>query len=144
MVAKKGLDGSGRHAIYNQLGNVETHHMIIWMWVPFSVSRSSTGVSGAQGECNEVWVEGAPCSLDATRPIMITMGKESNELLVKIVPPVDVEIDELQQNGVTIEDNGKMYSLKVEFHCSMNDGKMQKPLLRTGGGFNLFFVSILS
>ena len=25
MVAKEGLDGSGRHAIYNQLGNVETH-----------------------------------------------------------------------------------------------------------------------
>ena len=27
MVAKEGLDGSGRHAIYNQLGNVETHNM---------------------------------------------------------------------------------------------------------------------
>ena len=94
MVAKEGLDGSGRHAIYNQLGNVETHNMIIWMWVPLSVSQS-------QGECNEVWVEGAPCSPDAARPIMITMGKENSELLAKIVPPVDVEIGELQQNGVT-------------------------------------------
>ena len=102
--------------------------MIIWMWVPLSVSQS-------QGECNEVWVEGAPCSPDAARPIMITMGKENNELLAKIVPPVDVEIGELQQNGVTVEDNGKMYTLKVEFHRSMNDGKMQKLLLGRGGGF---------
>ena len=128
MVAKEGLDGSERHAIYNQLGNVETHNMIIWMWVPLSVSQS-------QGECNEVWGEGAPCSPDAARPIMITMGKENSELLAKIVPPVDVEIGELQQNGVTVEDNGKMYTLKVEFHCSMNDGKMQKLLLGRGGGF---------
>ena len=44
------------------------------MWVPLSVSQS-------QGECNEVWVEGAPCSPDAARPIMITMGKENSELL---------------------------------------------------------------
>ena len=66
----------------------------------------------SQGECNEVWVEGAPCSPDAPRPIMITMGKENSELLAKIVPPVDVEIVELQQNGVTVEHNGKMYTLK--------------------------------
>ena len=73
MVTKEGLDGSGRHAIYNQLGNVETHNMIIWMWVPLSVSQS-------QDECNEVWVESAPCSPDAARPIMNTMGKENSEL----------------------------------------------------------------
>ena len=30
---------------------------------------------------------------------------------------------------------GKMYTLKVEFHRSMNDGKMQKLLLGRGGGF---------
>ena len=41
MVAKEGLDGSGRHAVYNQIGNVETHNMVIWMWVPLSVSQSS-------------------------------------------------------------------------------------------------------
>ena len=69
--------------------------MIIWMWVPLSVSQS-------QGECNEVWVEGAPGSPDAARPITITMGKENSELLAKIVPPFDVEIGELQQNGVTV------------------------------------------
>eukprot|EP00731_Ephydatia_muelleri_P012099 Em0006g993a len=44
-------------------------------------------------------------SPDAARPIMITLGKENSELLAKIVPPIDVEIGELQQNGVTVEDN---------------------------------------
>ena len=58
-------------------------------------------VSGGQGECNDVWVEGAPWSPDVARPIMITMGKENSELLEKIVPPIDVEIGELQQNGIT-------------------------------------------
>ena len=52
MVAKEGLNGSGRHVIcmYNQLGNVETHNTIIWT--------------------------------------LITMGKENNKLLTKIIPPV--------------------------------------------------------
>ena len=49
--------------------------MIIWMWVPLSVSRSFTGVGGVQGECNDVWVEGVPCSPNVDRPILITMGK---------------------------------------------------------------------
>ena len=49
--------------------------MIIWMWVSLGISRSFTGVGGAQGVCNDVWVEGAPCSPDAARPIMITTGK---------------------------------------------------------------------
>ena len=115
MVAKECLDGSGRHAIHNQLGNVEIHNMRIWMWVPLS-----------QGECNEVWVEGAPCSPDAARPIMITMGKENSELLAKIVPPVDVEIGDVQQNGVTVEDNGKKYTLKIEFHRSMSEAVIRK------------------
>ena len=38
MTAKEGLDGSGRHVIYDQKGNVETHNMILWMWVPIDVS----------------------------------------------------------------------------------------------------------
>ena len=29
MSAKESLDGSGRHAIYDQKGNVETHNMIL-------------------------------------------------------------------------------------------------------------------
>ena len=38
MSAKEGLDGSGRHAIYDQKGNAETHIMILCTWVPLEVS----------------------------------------------------------------------------------------------------------
>ena len=41
MTAKEGLDGSGRHAVYDQLGNVQTHNIIIWMWVPLQLSKNS-------------------------------------------------------------------------------------------------------
>ena len=38
MTAKEGLDdGSGRHAIYDQKGNVETHNTILW--VPISMDH---------------------------------------------------------------------------------------------------------
>ena len=40
-----------------------------------------------------VWRERAPNSPDAARPILITMGKEDKELLGKIVPPVDAEME---------------------------------------------------
>ena len=31
LTAKEGLDGSGRHAVYDQLGNAQTHNIIIWI-----------------------------------------------------------------------------------------------------------------
>ena len=56
-------------------------------------------------------------------------------MLIKIVPPVDGEIELLHKSGVTIEDNGRVYKLKIQFLCSMNDGKMQKLLVGRGGAF---------
>eukprot|EP00731_Ephydatia_muelleri_P014210 Em0007g1520a len=89
MSAKEGLDGSGRHAIYDQKGNVETHIMILCTWVPLEVStvldldRPSTSTS----QSNVIWTEGAPNSPDAAQPILITLGNEDSDLLIKIVPP---------------------------------------------------------
>ena len=51
---------------------------------------------------------------------MITVGKQNGELLAKIIPPVDLQIGELQQNVITVEDNGNLYSLTVEF-SSINE-----------------------
>ena len=39
MKVKEGLDGSGRHSVYDQKGNVETHNMIMWMWVALEVYK---------------------------------------------------------------------------------------------------------
>ena len=135
MSAKEGLDGSGRHAIYDQKGNVETHNMILWMWVPLEVSKDLDQDQPSTSQSNVIWTEGTPHSPDAARPILITLGKEDSDLLNKIVPPVDGEIELLHRSGVTVDDYGKVYELKIQFLRSMNDGKMQKLLVGRGGAF---------
>ena len=90
------------------------------MWVPLEVStdldldQPSTSTS----QSNVIWTKGAPNSPDAARLIMITLGKEDNDLLIKIVLPVDGEIELLHKSGVTIENNGRVYKLKIQFLCS--------------------------
>ena len=127
MSAKEGLDGSGRHAIYDQKGNVETHNMILWVWVPLEVSKDldQDQPSTSTSQSNVIRTEGTPNSPDAARLILITLGKDS-DLLNKIVPPVDGEIELLHKSGVIVDENGKVYELKIR---SMNDGKMQKLLV---------------
>ena len=116
MTAKEGLDGYGRHAIYDQKGNVETHNMILWMRVPIDVSKDhQEQTCTSSSESSVVWREGATNSPDAARPILITMGKEDKDLLGVIVPPVDAEIEELHKNGVVIEDKEEQYELKFGF-----------------------------
>ena len=145
MKAKEGLDGSGRHSVYNQqgLGSIESHNMIIWMWVPIELVIDSSDIAmGNQpstSTCSSgrnsvlLWKEGAPSSPEAGRPILLAVGKEDKDLLNKLVPPV---ISSLQSNGVTITIAGQEYSLKVKFIRSIqNDGKMQKLLLGRGGAF---------
>ena len=135
MSAKEGLDGSGRYAIYDQKGNVETHNMILWMWVPLEVSKDLDQDQPSTCQSNVIWTECTPNSPDAARPVLITLGKEDSDLLNKIVPPVDGEIELLHRSGVTVDDNGKVYELKIQFLRSMNDGKMQKLLVGRGGAF---------
>ena len=139
MTAKEGLDGSGRHAVYDQLGNVQTHNIIIWMWVPLHLSKNSDqhqhACTSKSTESEIVWKEGAPSSPKAARPILITLGKKGKELLEKIVPPVDEEISKLHSSGLMVEVSGEVFIFEVEFICSMNNGKMQKLLLGRGGAF---------
>ena len=39
MKVKEGLDGSGRHSVYDQKRNVQTHNMIMWMWMALEVYK---------------------------------------------------------------------------------------------------------
>lgn len=41
MTAKERLDKPGRHAVYDQLGNVQTHNTMVWMWVLLQLSKNS-------------------------------------------------------------------------------------------------------
>ena len=91
MTVKEGLDGSGRHSVYDQKGNVQTHTMIMWMWVALEVykdvpvavmnadpSISSTSANGRDKIRNEPF----PSSPDAARPILLVLGKEDKDLLL--------------------------------------------------------------
>ena len=89
MTVKEGLDGSGRHSVYDQKGNVQTHNMIMWMWVALEVykdvpvvnadpSLPSTSTS-ANGR-DIIWKEPSPSSPDAARPILLVLGKEDETL----------------------------------------------------------------
>ena len=67
MKAKEGLDGSGRHSVYNQQGqgSIESHNMIIWMWVPLDlamVDQPSTSTCSSSRNSVSLWKEGAPSS----------------------------------------------------------------------------------
>ena len=147
MKAKEGLDGSGRHSVYNQQGSFESHNMIIWMWVPLQLAKDSSDVAmideltcstSSTGSSEIVWKEGAPSSPEAARPILLAVGKEDKDLLNMLIPPVDAEICSLQSKGVKVVVSDQEYSLGIEFFRSMNDGKMQKLLLGRGGAFCVF------
>ena len=65
----KAKEGSGRHSVYNQQGSVESHNMIIWMWVPLQLAKHSSDVAMIDestcstictGPSEIVWKEGAP------------------------------------------------------------------------------------
>ena len=95
MKVKEGLDGSGRHSGYDQKGNVETHNMIMWMWVALEVYKddqilnadpSLPSTSSSTSRRVVVWKESCPSSPDAAQPILLVLGKEDKDLLKKIVP----------------------------------------------------------
>ena len=73
MRARDGLDGSGRHSVYNQQGSFESHHMIMWMWVPLQLAKDSSDMAmideltcstSSTGSTEIMWKEGAPNSPD--------------------------------------------------------------------------------
>ena len=39
MTVKEGLNGSGKHSVFDQKGNVQTHNMIMWMWVALEIYK---------------------------------------------------------------------------------------------------------
>ena len=127
---------------YDQTGNVQTHNMIMWMWVALEVYKEvpvvnadpSLSCTSANGH-DIIWNELSPSSPKAARPILMVLGKEDKDLLHKIVPPVDAEIKELQSSGVKFFDAEREFYLMLQFHQTMNDGKMQKLLLGRGGAF---------
>ena len=78
--AKEGLDGSGRHNIYDQQGSYDTNNMIIWMWVPLSLSKDVLPMASPSqpsfNQCEFVWQESSSSSPEAARPILTAIKEK--------------------------------------------------------------------
>ena len=122
---KDGLDGSGNHSIYNQVGNKHTNNMILYMFTPLKIST---------GDGSEIWYEQSPCSPHATRPLMIFLGEEIFEN-VKIVMNIQKERQNIENFCIDIDD--KEYPILLDGHFSMIDGKMRKLVSGLGGAWCL-------
>lgn len=122
---KFGFDGSGSHAIYNQVNNEQTHNIIVTMFCPLSLEMENGRV---------FWVQDSPNNPPTHRPLQLQMGKESADSL-RTLEQFNDEIKELKNEGVTIRKDDKELHLKVEIKSHMMDMKAAHLFLGLGGAY---------
>ena len=122
---KYGFDGSGSHAIYNQVNNAQTHNIILTMFCPLSLETENGTV---------VWVQDSPNNPPTHRPLQLQMGKESADSL-RTLEQFNDDIKELKNEGVTIRKDDKELHLKVEIKSHMMDMKAAHLFLGLGGAY---------
>ena len=66
MDMKFGFDGSGSHAIYNQVNNVFSNNIIMSMFCPLSIVDESG---------NDVWTQKSSNAFLSQRPVCMQNGK---------------------------------------------------------------------
>ena len=114
---KEGGDGSGSHALYHQLSNVNTHNMFMYMLCVLKISDTRTGVP--------LYICNAPDSPHNQRPLFILMGKESAEIIGDDIKRIDRERHALRE-GFILRESG--VSCSVESNITTIDAKMRKTL----------------
>ena len=119
---KFGFDGSGGHAIFNQVGNSSSNNMIMAMFCPLSISN--------QDGTNIFWQQRAPNSEFSQRPLLIEMGKESEENL-RSLAMFNSDIKNLKCSGVEVD--GKLFHINVAATCL--DRKASNLYLGIGGAY---------
>ena len=72
LYCKFGFDGSGGHAIFNQVKNAETNNLILTAFCPLEIKDSSNHI---------IWTQPSPNAPKSQRPVLIQTGKESSESL---------------------------------------------------------------
>ena len=117
-----GLDGSGGHSIFNQIGSTETNNIIMYM---FRIENLKT----ANG--NILWENSAHASSSSCRPVMLLMGKESRDNC-EIVTSIQ---SERQGAQFTVNHNKNLIDVHVHAKMSMVDGKMHTALSGLGGAY---------
>ncbi|QQP40281.1 Uncharacterized protein FKW44_014273, partial [Caligus rogercresseyi] len=111
MTLHDGLDGSGGHSIFNQVGSDETNNIIMFM---FRIENLKT----VAGEV--LWENPSHASSSACRPVMLLMGKERRENC-EIVTGMQKE---RQGASFSVNHGNGEIDVKVQAKMSMIDGKM--------------------
>ena len=70
-------------------------------------------IDGKETKYIQVYSESSPNSADASRPVALIMGKENTENLANFIPNIQLEIDNLQEDGICIITNSG--AINVEF-----------------------------
>ena len=116
-----GLDGSGDHSIYNQIGAADTNTIVMYRFRIQSLTHSD----------NVLWQNPRPGSSSSCRPLLLLMGKESYENLSN-VPEIQKERLNLTF-PITLGD--KVIQVNVHSTLSMIDGKLRSLLTGLHGAF---------
>lgn len=123
VLAKDGGDGSGNHAMYHQLANVNTHNIYIYM---FSVLRVVDTVSD-----NVLYTNPAPNSPDTMRPLLILLGKEDDEIVRGDIERINSEKAALSGEGFQMGDT----TVKLCAKNTMVDGNFRALSTGLGGAY---------
>ena len=118
---KFGFDGSGSHAIYNQVNNVQTNNIVMTMFCPLSIENS---------DASRIWNQESPNAAKSQRPIALQMGKESHDNL-QYLSIFNEDIAFLREVGFDIE--GK--NIKTEIQSYLFDRKAADLYLGLGGAY---------
>ena len=124
VIIKDGCDGSGRHSIYNQEGNVKTYNMLLYMFVVLELYEIKLDSDKIQNKYELVYSELQPNSADKCRPIALIMGKEDNKTLGGFNPMIQEEILTIKEDGLCILIGDRAINLEIEFKTTMTDGKI--------------------
>ena len=118
---KFGFDGSGSHAVYNQSNNAQTNNIILTMFCPLSLEDENGSA---------VWIQEAPNSPHAQRPLCLQMGKESADSLQSL-QLFNRDIAHLNEVGFKLFDK----VVKVDIQSYMMDRKAADLYLGVGGAY---------
>ena len=95
------------------------------MFVVLEIYEIKHNPNSSQNQYVLVYSEPLPNSSDASRPITLIMGKENNETLGELIPLIQSEISDIQEDGLCINIDSRVMNMEIEINSTMTDGKMK-------------------
>ena len=120
---KFGFDGSGSHAIYQQVNNVDTNNMILVMFCVLKLQSDSKDL---------IWEEPCPNNPVTHRPLAIQMGKESVERLQSL-KTFNRDMQKLTAEGFFLAVSNMNLNMKLSIESNTVDLKASKMYLNLQG-----------